>query len=66
MRYLIGDFSYLRDNFINECCFVNHITKGDLLRCKDMSSFQIIDLEHKTYFDPEENLWKQIDIIPER
>ena len=59
--FLVGDFSY-RDTFDWDLKVKEEITKDDLAKAKNNSSFQVIDMRRLTYYDPEENEWKKIKV----
>lgn len=63
MTYLVGDLQYLRDD--QDCAemyceFKSKITSSDLAKCKQDSTYQIVNLSDKTYFDPTNNTWVKI------
>ena len=57
--FLVGELNN-RDTFEWDIEIKKKITKDDLANVKNKSTFQVINLESHQYFDPEENVWKDI------
>lgn len=62
--YLLGDFAD-RDMFkeYDSVVIKEQITREDLAKTKDNSSFQVINLDNKTFFDPGKNAWIKFNEI---
>lgn len=59
--YLVGDLS-MRDYFDIDTKFISDPSKikEHLAKAAEDSSYQVIDVLNKKYFDPESNSWKDI------
>ena len=64
MKYLIGDFSEMRDDDpINPPTLKGDVSKEDLVRTSKDEDYQVINLEEKTYFNPKENKWIKLPTV---
>jgi len=58
MKYLLGDFTQLREEYpISPPELKSTITKDDLGKCLASSDYHVFNLDELTYFDPKENKW---------
>ena len=62
--YLVGDLTN-RDYFqeYSSVKFKAEITREDLSKTKTDSYWQVINLENRTYFDPQKNEWLKIETV---
>lgn len=59
--YLVGEFSGT-DMIELTARFKKEVTKEDLAKCKADSWYNVIDVDNKKYYDPEDNLWKDMKV----
>ena len=63
MAYLLGDLSNLHsdDDWAELHCEIKEVISAkELIKCKEDSSYQIVNMKDGTYYNPEENKWKPI------
>ena len=60
-RFLVGDLSDLRIERYRDTRFLDNIDREHLVKCKENSYFQIVDLWKGVFFDPNNNSWKPIE-----
>lgn len=55
-RYLLINYTYFTEKIVT----LDNLEKKHLLHLKERLCDAIIDLKYGTYFDPEENKWKEV------
>jgi len=62
MSFLIGDFSNIRlgTKGVDFVKFKFEINKKDLLKARECTDYQIIDISNRKFYGPEENAWVDI------